>query len=61
MIPIPCKDDMERLGRGIELKFHEIEELTEEQVKRILEHYKNLKDFKDTFNESVTGGHTGVL
>lgn len=61
MIPIPCKDDMERLGRGIELKFREPEELTDEQVQRILKRYKGLEGFKDTFDESMTGGHTGVL
>lgn len=61
MIPIPCKDDMERLGRGIELTFHELNELTDEQVQRIMEHYKGLEGFKDTFDESMTGSHTGVL
>lgn len=61
MIPIPCKDDMERLGLGVRLKFFEPEELTEEQVQRILEHYKSIKEFKDTFDESATGVNTGVL
>ena len=61
MIPIPCKDDMERLGLGVRLKFFEVEELTEEQMRRFIEHYESLKDFDDIFDESMTGSNTGVL
>lgn len=50
MIPIPCKDDMERLGLGERLKFLEVEELTEEQARKFIEHYGSVKNL----NASVT-------
>ena len=50
MIPIPCKDDMERLGLGERLKFLEVEELTEEQARKFIEHYGNIKNL----NASIT-------
>ena len=61
MIPIPSVEDMELIDRGIRLNFHKLEELTDEQVQRILEHYKGLKDIKDSFDESITGEHTGII
>lgn len=61
MIPIPNKDDMDRLATGIRLKFHEPEELSDEQVKKIVEYYRSIKDLDETFDETITGRSTGVM
>lgn len=58
MIPILCKYDIERLGIDVKFKFYEPEELTEQQVEKLVESFK---DANDSFDETVTGSHTGVI
>ena len=58
MIPIPSVEDMEELRLEARLQFYEAEELTEEQVKRLEESFKKIKD---SFDETITGSHTGTI
>ena len=58
MIPLPSVEDMEELRLEARLQFYEAEELTEEQVKRFVDSFKYIKD---SFDETVTGSHTGVI
>ena len=58
MIPLPSVEDMEELRLEARLQFYEAEELTEEQVKKLEESYRNIKD---SFDETVTGSHIGVI
>ena len=44
MIPLPSVEDMEELRLEARLQFYEAKELTEEQVKKLEESYRNIKD-----------------
>ena len=39
MIPIPCKDDMERLMLEIRLNFEKPEEISEERMQKLIDSF----------------------